>query len=424
MLNRYPGRSAALDYLLQDIDSTDKEIIASVRALLAQLLDGKELNDSSRRLVDGASQALECDPEVLADALGYSSDDNASWHLVLRHAAELSPKLLNQLARQDINRRAKLAAIEAGLAAGKLSDSTLTSLLLLGDDQQIADLLLESVADDTNRALQFLTLMRSSEKPLKPAETEARLMAIAVPPETLKHLQATSEYSILPWEALTYSTPDEYVDQAREILRTDAAELRAELAPKISEDHKKLVDFLASDQRRAAAVLLSYRTPQTDDDIDLLLAWFAQEAASGYLGSPTWRVLTRIANDATIGKITDAIRPHIEVLGFRTSLEHLHGPLGRAVAAVFLEAGADNTLRAQAHHWQVQQPERTDAELREALYAEDATVRITAAQLLVHRLDRAELIQLQDDYPNVDGPYWYNVVAFFDEHLYAPTPSD
>jgi hypothetical protein len=72
----------------------------------------------------------------------------------------------------------------------------------------------------------------------------------------------------------------------------------------------------------------------------------------------------------------------------------------------------------------VQQPERTDKELREALYAEEATVRITAAQSLVLRLDRAELIQLQDEYPNVKGPFWYNVIALFDEHLYSPTPSD
>jgi hypothetical protein len=38
--------------------------------------------------------------------------------------------------------------------------------------------------------------------------------------------------------------------------------------------------------------------------------------------------------------------------------------------------------------------------------------------------ERAELIQLQDEYPNVKGPFWYNVIVLFDEHLYLPTPSD
>jgi hypothetical protein len=70
----------------------------------------------------------------------------------------------------------------------------------------------------------------------------------------------------------------------------------------------------------------------------------------------------------------------------------------------------------------MQQPERTNSELREALYAEEATVRITAAQSLALRLDATELTELQDEYPTSKGRFWYNVVALFDEHLYAPTP--
>lgn len=424
ILNSHPGSGVALDYLLQDIDTRNEDTAAAVGALLTQLLGREQLNESSTKLVDSACQALAGDPEALADALGYSSDDNAQWRLVLRHVERLSPKLLNQFAGHQLNRRAKLAAIGAGLAARTLSDSTLKNLLVLDDDQEVADLLIQSVREDADRALHFVTLIRDGDKKLSSAESEARLMAVAVAPEDLRRLQATMEYSIRPWEALSYSAADDLVDDAREVLRSDAAALRAELAPKLGEEHKVLVDYLARDQLRAAANLLSRQQTPTVEDIDLLLSWFAQEATRGFLYSGVWRVMIRIANGNTIGIITQTIRPYVGVLGFRQSIEHLDSPLAAAIAAVVIEEDADNLSRAQALHWRMQQPERTNEELREALYAEEAIVRLTAAKALIARLDRDELKMLQDEYPRVEGRFWYNVIALFDEQLYAPTPSD
>jgi hypothetical protein len=232
ILNQNPGLGAALDYLLQDLDSDSDDSTASLRALLTQILEGDELHENSRSLIDSACQALDGDPEALADALRYSSDEEAPWRLVLRYASELSPKLLNQFAVQTINRQARLAAITAGLATRKLSDDTLTKLLRLDDDYEIADLLIESAEGDADRALQLLTVMRKTKEGLRPAETEARLMAVAESPENLKRLLARPEYSVRPWEALTYSIPDEMTDEAREVLQTNAAALRAELVPR------------------------------------------------------------------------------------------------------------------------------------------------------------------------------------------------
>jgi hypothetical protein len=423
ILNSHPGQGIALDYLLQDIDSANEETGAAVHALLAHLIESGKINESSSMLIDGARQALEGNPEVLADELGYSFDDNAAWHLVLRQAAKLSSDLLNRLAGQNLNRRAKLRAIEAGLAAGALSDRTLTNLLLL-DDEEVTGLLVESVAGDTDRAQRFIALMRDSGRPSAPPETEARLMAVAESAELLKLRWAATDFSITSWEALTYLTPDELAEEAREVLRTDAAALRAEVAPKLGEEHKRLADFLASEQRRSAANLLSRRQPPSDEDIDLLLDWLAKEAANGLLHAHVWRVLVRIADGGAIAKITEAIRPHVEVLGFRRSIEHLDSPLAPAIATVLVEGGADDTLQEQGRYWWIKQPERTDEELREELYAKEAIVRMTAARSLVMRLDRDELVRLQEEYPNASRPYWYNVVAFFDEHLYSPTPSD
>lgn len=424
ILEHTPGPGVAIDYLLQDIDSTDMDVSSSTHVFLAELSRDAELNESTRKLVDSARQALEGEPEALADSLRFSSDDKAAWRLVIRNIEKLSPKLLNQIAGQSSNRQAKLAAIKAGLAAQTLSDSTLTDLLMLDDDQEVADLLVESVASDIERARQFLMLLRKTEKAVLVPENEARLLAVVEPPEVLRQRRVATEYSIRPWEALSYSQPAELLNEAREVLRTDAAALRADVEPRLSEEHKRLVDYLADDQLRAAANLLSRCQPRSHEDIDLLLAWFAKEAADGLLQDHVWKVLARIADSTTIAKITETIRPHIAVVGFIQAIEYFDSPLAPAVATVLIEGSTKDFVRAEAYRWSIQQPERTEGELREALYSEDDVVRITAAQLLAQRLNRAELIRLHDEYPKVGRSFWYNVVALFDEYLYAPTPTN
>lgn len=425
ILENTPGPGVAIDYLLQDIDSSDRSVSTSTHVFLTELLKSAELSEGTREIIDSARQALEGEPEALADVLKYSSDENAAWRLVIRNVEKLSPKLLNLLARQRTNRKAKIAAIKAGLAARALSDSTLTDLLMLDDDQEIADLLIESVAPDAERALQLIALLRKTESALTVPETEARLLAVIEPPDVLRQRQVATEYSIRPWEALTYLQPAELLDEAREVLHTDAAALRAAVGPELSEKYKNLVNYLADDQRRAAANLISRCQPRSDEDTDLLLTWFAKGAADGFLHDYMWKVLARIADSTTIENITEAIRPHIGVAGFHQATDYLDSPLAPAVATVLIETvSVKEFARTEAFRWSIQQPERTKEELREALYSEDAAVRVTAAKLLVERLERPELIQLHEEYPKVEGSFWYNVVALFDECLFAPTPSE
>jgi hypothetical protein len=45
-----------------------------------------------------------------------------------------------------------------------------------------------------------------------------------------------------------------------------------------------------------------------------------------------------------------------------------------------------------------------------------------AVQTLIARLPSDELRVVLDAYPTAGRPFWYNVIACLDEHVFAPTP--
>lgn len=421
VLNNNVCRDAATDYLLQDADSSDSTTLAALDNLLEQVLQKADLNDESRTLLEGVRQALAGKPDPLADLLRYKGDDNAQWRLVERNLDKVSPELINELANLTINRRTKFSAIRAGLATGGLTEKSLTDLLNK-DDLEISDLLVESVRDNPEIALEWVALMANSDKKLRPPETEARIIALGVPIDVIKHMNATSDLTVTPWEALTYALPDEMVDEAREVLRTDAAALRTELEPTLGGEHQILLNYLAEEQNRAAAHLLARNGSTSDEDLALILKWVGRSVSNGFFRDYAWRILAVAANDSNLTQIADALRPHLGVTGFRQGLDYFGTLLAPVIADLMID-GHERALRDKARLWHIQQPERTNDELRSALYDEDAEVRITAAQGLVQRLEHEELVTLQDEYPDVKGQFWYNVIALFDEHLYAPTPA-
>ena len=421
ILNNDVCRDAATDYLLQDADSSDSATLTALNEVLEQVLRNADLNDESRTLLDGVQQALAGKPDPLADLLRYKSDDNAQWRLVERNLDKASPQLINQLANLTYDRRTRLSAIRAGLATGGLTEKSLTDLLNT-DDLEISDLLVESVRDKPETALEWVTLMTNSDKKLRPPETEARIMALGVPVDVIKEMSTTSDFAVTPWEALTYAVPDEMVDEAREVLRSDAAALRTKLEPDLGGEYQELLDYVAGEQNRAAAHLLARNGPTSDDDLALLLAWFDRSISSSLFRDHAWRILAVAASDSNLSQIAEALRPHVGVTGFRHGLDYLGTPLGPVIADLMID-GPDRALRDKARLWRSQQPDRTNDELRSALYDEDAEVRIAASEELVQRLEREELVTLQDEYPDADRPFWYNVIALFDEHLYAPTPA-
>jgi len=421
LLNNSVCRNAATDYLLQDADSFESSTLAALDKLLEQVLQNADLNDESRTLLRGVRQAFAGEHDALADLLRYKSDDNAQCRLVERNLDKVSPELINELANLTYNRRTKISAIRAGLAAGTLTEKTLTDLLTK-DDLEISDLLVASVKDKPEIALEWVALMANSDKKLKPPEFEARITALGVPIEVIKHMYATSDYTVNPWEALTYAAPEEMVDEAREVLRTDAAALRTKLEPTLSEEYQTLLNYLAEEQNRAAAHLLVRNGLVCDDDLAMILEWIGRSVSDGFFRDYVWRILALAANDSNLTQIAEALRPHLGVIGFHQGADYFATSIAPVIAELTID-GTERALRDKARLWYIQQPARTIDELRAALYDEDSEVRIAAAQDLVRRLEHKQLMILQDEYPDVERQFWYNVIALFDEHLYAPTPA-
>lgn len=420
MLNNSVCRNAATDYLLQDADSSESSTVEALNNLLEQVLQNADLNEESRTLVDGVRQAFAGNYEALADLLRYKSDDNARCRLVVRNLDKVSPELINQLANLTYNRRTKISAIRAGLATGTLTEKTLSDLLT-NDDLEISEILVESVRDKPEIALEWVTLMANSDKKLKPPETEARIIALGVPIAVIKHLYATSDLAVVPWEALTYAAPEEMVGEAREVLRTDAASLRTRLEPTLGGEHQTVLDYLAEEQNRAAAHLLARNGSTCDADMALILQWVDRSVSKGFFRDYVWRILAVAANGSNLTQITDGLRSHLGVAGFRQGTDYFATSLAPVIAELTID-GSERALRDKARLWHVQQVERTNEELRAALYDEDSEVRMEAAQELVRRLEHEELATLPDEYPKAGGQFWYNVVALFDEYLFAPTP--
>jgi hypothetical protein len=422
-LNAHPGRSVALDLLLQDVDSTDGPVGSATLGLLTRILASEDLNDRTRKMVDAAVAAMGGSPEALADALGYSPEDQAQWRLVLRQASALSDKLLNQLAGQKSSRAAAVAAINAAQQRNALTDKVTLELLTRDDDPELIRLLLKDLGEDKNRSAQLLSLVNEHKETKNlPNSTKAMLLAQTATAEQLQALHADSTYSNAPWEALTYASPEEHLDEARTVLRTRAQALRDRLEPKLTGDNADLVTYLANDLCRVSADLLSRQDSPSSDDINLVLGWFETLAKSGYIPESSWAVLERVANESHLDNFDRALRPHADVLGFRSGLERLDGTLGPIVASALSDSDVDSQ-REKARAWIMARPERTEEELKEAIYAPESEVRVAATEALISRLSRDQLISLLDGYSDVDGRFWYNVIAILDEALYAPSPA-
>ena len=77
-------------------------------------------------------------------------------------------------------------------------------------------------------------------------------------------------------------------------------------------------------------------------------------------------------------------------------------------------------LRSAAATWYIHQPDRTDDELEEATYDDDPHARMAAIDVILSRWDRGRILDLLNRYDQQGRPYWYNIIAAVDDHLYGP----
>jgi len=426
ILNAHPGSGAAVDALLRDLDRAGDTVLEELGRLLDELAASDQLNDESASIVTAAREAVTGSYDALISALGTPSTTTAPGRLVLQHINELSGPVIDELAGQTTERALRLAAIRAGLTAGTISDERLADLLLLQDDPEITDLLLQSTAEDAEVAVRYAGLMQADATRRLPSATEARLLAQHASREQLDELIATSSLSSLPWEALTYAFPESVLDEARQVLRADPRFIRDAVEAIPGDEQRKVGDFLADARLRAAANLLARQSDPTGEDIDLVFDWIHKAISPvGVVTNAAWSALNHIASKVSVVRLEDELRPHADALVTVRVLRLLDSgdssTLTQAMASVLLNGEVD-LIRAQAKCWFLRCPERSITELRDALYEEDASVRISAAKALTGRLGREDLLELHNEYPKARERYWYNVVVFLDEKLYAPTP--
>ncbi|MEB0287132.1 DUF4062 domain-containing protein [Cryobacterium sp. 10S3] len=421
MLNANPGHSEVTNYLLQDATIDKSEATEVVTKLIGRILESSDLNDDSRAFLDATIQAFAGRPDDLARRLGYSSDAPGPWRLILGQIENLGSTILNGLANQSYNREVKLTVTERGLTAGLLTDATLKSLLF-ERDEDIRGLLLAASAKNAEVATLFLALTkdRPTGKSV-PTGLEGRLLADSTSLEVLERLDAQSEYSNAPWEALTYLTPAKLMPSARRVLIEDAAELRSSLRERIG-DEENIISYLADDRKRISAGLLSRNVDHMETDVRLVLTWFKENALQGFIADQDWHILENTIITSGFNLPTDFFDAYEDVSGFSSAAKFLNGPLGPSIAPV-LRRNEIAWFREPAEVWYITRKERTNDEIEEALYSDLPNVRIAAAQSMCDRLDRETLKSVLEKYPTRQGQYWYNVSAILDEHLYAPTRS-
>lgn len=419
LLNRHKGRSAGLTYLLQDLDTKDPVLAGDLDTFLDAIqVQRGDLNDESRQLIANSRTALAGDPSPLAESLGYSSEDNALWRLVIRQIEKLDHKRLNQLANQKFNQVARMAALRAGIATNALSDGTVKKLLF-EDDPIVTEVLLEAAQADPNIARRYLSLLEDKpEGKIKPTGLEGTLQAQTTTQRELEVLEQEEKFSNIPWEALTHLNPDGMAESARTALRTNVSELRDRLLALIGEEHA-VIDFLADDRKRIAAALLARRKERSPEDVDLVLQWFEELAASGFVHDFAFDTIEHLADESTLGRITEILARHQDSTGVRAAYDRIHGPLTPAFATLFLNHETEY-FREPSMLWHIAQEQRSVEELREALYDKSDKVRAVAAEILASQLTDDDAKVLLEEYPNAGKAFWYNVIAILDEHLYAP----
>lgn len=423
LLNAHKGRSACLTYLLQDLATEDAAIAGALDGFLAAIQEERgDLNDESRQLIARSRAALAGNPSPLAESLGYSSEDNPQWRLVIREIRKLDQRRLNQLAGQKFNQAAKMAALRTGIAQNSLSDGTVKSLLF-DDEPAVMEVLLNAARTDSDIAKRYLSLLEPTpDGKVKPTGLEARLRALSATQQELEQLEREKVISNVPWEALTYLSPDAMVDAARMALQTDVSEFRDRLRAVIG-GRPELVDFVADDRKRIAAALLARREMRSLEDVDLVLKWFEECAASGFVQDFAFDVLENVASESTLDRIKEILARHQGSPGIRLAYDRIRGPLGPAFATIFLDHETEH-FREPSMVWYIAQEQRSDGELREALYDKNDQVRAVATEALASRLNENESEALLADYPNAGRPFWYNVIAILDEHLYASSKCD
>ncbi|MCW2784014.1 MAG: hypothetical protein JWP74_531 [Marmoricola sp.] len=422
VLNAEPGRGDALDYFLEPFASAagvgpdSDEVTRLIRAILEVRVEdhGEDLNEATRDILESVRDALDGAPDQLARLVESGTHASQLNAVLEARLSNLSPAGLNGLAAQKSNKAARLAAVRHGLEAGTLSDATVRVLFADGN-AEVTTALMTDARSDRQRAAGYLAILNENKELKAKSWHKAELTALLTDEDTLRGYDRVSALSNLAWEALTYRVPAAMLDEARDVLDTEAAASRAAWLEQL-DGNEKVADFLANERCRIAADLLTRSAALTGADVERVLSFIERQP---FLSQELWTMLDRLGSSSQhLPRIAQTLRAAGDDLGFMYAINSLDGPLGPAVADALMASELDS-MASSAKKWWAGQPERTTEELHEALYDDDTALRIAALDSLKTRQTIEELTALLYAYPNAGRAYWYNVIVGLDEFIYA-----
>jgi len=404
-----PGTDSALNYLVSSFVVGDEKLIYSIAT---HDKVGAATKDALLAFLATRSGDFSGLSILIPSPVSHDIDNGSLLSLILENierTTDEDTRIIADSPHPFIRRAAMLRLI----STATFDDQILKSALRV-DDEDIQRALC-TLATKSHAAGEAMLSIVSKESVEYLYGTEARLLAALRTPEELRAMHSTSWYRYEAWHALAITAGFDLVDEAREILDSDGRLIREGLAPQLA-DHPDVLSFLVGQYRGIACLIISSSDSKSVEDT----ARLAKEVERKNLASAEQALLALAKNvTAETLPVADKILGSMEASGVREILPKL---LSSNLAPVLVSRWRESKitqLRDAANCWFYGQSERTESELKEALYSADTTIRITALDNIISKVATSELENLLVDYPQKQSTYWYNIVAALDEHLYA-----
>lgn len=402
------GVDTAFNYLLSQLRPEDSWLIRG-------LSRSPGISGSSRDALRALEKAVGGDFSELVTLAPYhaAKDTDALAEYLATNIKALPLERLDWLAR-FATRSLRRAAIRRLLDEDELKGPPLREALAW-KDKEAAQMVLAKAAVDPALGEIVLEVISSDRSKNFPRDLEPSLLAALRTTEELQAFVKSSPLNYRHWEALSIQLGEAMLDKARQILDTDAADLRVALA-RFAEEDPGTVEFVVENFRASASVCIGNNGQGEEDALRL-----AQEVGKGQLVSPPLALvaLSKIAKPEQLPAI-QSVLPALDVHSFVEDAELLMTSNLAPVLAEIWKSAEISSLREIAWQWFIRQPNRALEELKEALHDDIPTVRMSALYALAARDSRDQLEALLVDYISGRRKYWYNVIAGIDQILHEP----
>lgn len=409
----FPGIDAALNYVVAVARPEDTELLTSVS-------ESDALDDRTRGLIRIAVDVMAGDSSSVADIAPsrYSGDDTSALrNLVVNSIPRLTAEQWDGLLTGTHRQIAGAAALQI-VEHETVTAAQLKAIIEL-ESVDVDQALVERAKRDPDWAVSKIQDLVELDK-YGSADLVSRILAATLPSETLEAFDRDETLSATTWVALTIQNPENYLKSAREVLDGTSDWLNERNAPLVDK-YAAIANHTTATAKGAACIVVSQAAEIAEADVERVVTELRRDH---YVSrSPALQALVTIVTrldadpERTVPDLGD-----LSVLdrhGFSDNKDLVLGsPLARRVVPVWRDSDIQ-TLRDASRAWELRQPERSDADLEEALYLDSQDLRMVALDQLMWRWNDEQLEELLRRYDDQNRPWWYNIVAALDERLYG-----